>query len=118
SLPCILYNVPSRTVANMTAETTIRLSVIPNIVGVKEASANLEQIGKIIEESREGFLVWSGNDSDTLPILSIGGYGIVSVASHLVGRQISQMIAAFLEARNDEAAEIHRRLLPLVNALF
>ncbi len=118
SLPCILYNVPSRTVVNMAAETTIRLSQIDNIIGVKEASGNLEQITRIISDSREDFLVWSGNDSDTLPILALGGYGVISVASHLVGRQISQMINSFTNGKMDEAARIHRHLMPLVNAMF
>ncbi|GAI39942.1 unnamed protein product, partial [marine sediment metagenome] len=90
SLPCILYNVPSRTVTNLTAETAVRLSQIDNIIGVKEASANLDQIAKIIQGAREDFLVYSGNDSDTLPILALGGYGVISVASHLVGLQIKQ----------------------------
>ena len=118
SLPCILYNVPSRTVVNMTAETTIRLSQIDNIIGVKEASGNLEQIAKIISGASAGFTVWSGNDSDTFPLMAIGGYGIISVASHLVGKQIKQMIDSFVSGRVDEAARIHRHLLPLVNALF
>lgn len=118
NLPCILYNVPSRTVRNMDAATTIRLSEIENIVGVKEASANFDQITKIIDGARPGFRVWSGNDGDTLPILAMGGYGIVSVASHLVGAQIKEMINLFLEKRTEEAAAIHRRLLPLVNSLF
>jgi 4-hydroxy-tetrahydrodipicolinate synthase len=118
SLPVMLYNVPSRTVTNMTAETTIRLSRIPNIVGIKEASGDLAQIGRIIENTREDFLVWSGNDEDTLPILSIGGYGVVSVASHLVGEQIQAMLQAHLTGEREEAAALHRRLLPLVKALF
>ncbi|MBI2288448.1 MAG: dihydrodipicolinate synthase family protein, partial [Chloroflexi bacterium] len=118
SVPCIMYNVPSRTVTSLSADTVIKLSQIDNIIGIKEASANLEQIAKIISQAREGFLVWSGNDSDTLPILAIGGYGIVSIASHLVGKQISKMINSFIEGKVDEAAAIHRRLMPLVNALF
>jgi len=118
SLPCILYNVPSRTVTNMSAETIIRLSQIDNIIGVKEASGNFEQIAKIINDTRENFIVWSGNDSDTFPIMALGGYGIISVASHLVGNQIKQMIDSFVSGKIEEAAAIHRRLLPLVNALF
>jgi len=117
-LPIILYNVPSRTVTNMAAETVIRLSQIENIIGVKEASGNYEQIARIIQGARPGFLVWSGNDSDTLPILAMGGYGIVSVASHLVGKQIQGMMAAFLSGDYQRAAAEHRRLLPLINALF
>ena len=118
SLPCILYNVPSRTVTSLSADTVIKLSQIDNIIGVKEASGNLEQISRIISQAREGFLVWSGNDSDTLPILALGGYGVISVASHLVGRQISEMIGSFISGKTDEAARIHNRLMPLVNALF
>jgi 4-hydroxy-tetrahydrodipicolinate synthase len=117
-LPVILYNVPSRTVTNMTAETAIRLSRIPNIAGTKEASGDLAQIARIVENTRDDFLVWSGNDEDTLPILAIGGYGVVSVASHLVGSQIQEMVQSFLGGDRDRAAAIHRRLLPLVKALF
>ncbi|MBI4267620.1 MAG: 4-hydroxy-tetrahydrodipicolinate synthase [Chloroflexi bacterium] len=118
SLPCIMYNVPSRTVASLSAETVIRLSQIDNIIGIKEASGNLEQISRIINNVREDFLVWSGNDSDTLPILAIGGYGVISVASHLVGKQIKQMINCFITGKTAEAARIHNNLIPLVNALF
>ncbi len=118
SLPCILYNVPSRTVTNMSADTVIRLSQIDNIIGVKEASGNLEQIAKIINDTSDDFIVWSGNDSDTFPLMALGGYGIISVASHLVGKQIRQMIDSFLSGKIEEAAAIHRRLLPLINALF
>ena len=118
SLPCIMYNVPSRTVVNMTADTVIRLSKVDNIIGVKEASGNFEQIAKIIQETSDDFFVWSGNDTDTFPIMALGGYGIISVASHLVGNQIKQMIDSFVGGQVAEAAAIHRRLLPLVDALF
>jgi 4-hydroxy-tetrahydrodipicolinate synthase len=118
SLPCILYNVPSRTVVSLSADTTIKLSHIDNIIGIKEASGNLGAISKIISNTREDFLVWSGNDSDTLPILTLGGYGVVSVASHLVGNQIREMIYSFINGKTSEAASIHRHLMPLVNALF
>ena len=118
SLPCIIYNVPSRTVTNIQAGTVIKLSEIDNIVGIKEASADLDQISKIISGAGPDFRVWSGNDGDTLPILSLGGYGVVSVLSHLVGIQIKQMIDSYVSGSNDEAAAIHRRLLPLVNSMF
>lgn len=118
NLPCIIYNVPSRTITNLNAETAIKLSQIGNIIGVKEASANLDQIAKIIQSTSDGFLVYSGNDSDTLPILTLGGYGVISVASHLVGKQIKEMIENFLSGKTTEAAIIHRHLLPLINALF
>jgi 4-hydroxy-tetrahydrodipicolinate synthase len=118
TLPCILYNVPSRTITNLAADTVIKLSQIDNVVGVKEASGNLGQIAEIIHKTKEDFLVYSGNDSDTLPILALGGYGVISVASNLVGIQIRDMMEKFLGGKLQEAAKIHRDLLPLVNALF
>jgi 4-hydroxy-tetrahydrodipicolinate synthase len=118
NIPCILYNVPSRTVTNLSAETTIKLSHVKNIIGIKEASGNMEQITKIIDGAKEGFRVWSGNDSDTLPMLSLGAYGVISVASHLVGKQLNEMIYSFIKGDTKKAAEIHRHLLPLMNVLF
>ncbi len=118
SLPCIIYNVPSRTVTNLAADTLIKLSQIDNIVGVKEASGDLGQISAIIRGTREDFLVYSGNDSDTFPTLALGGYGVISVASHLVGIQIRDMMEKLLNGEVREAAKIHRHLLPLINALF
>ena len=118
NLPCILYNVPSRTVTSLSADTIIRLSHVDNIIGVKEASGNLGQISQIISNTREDFLVWSGNDSDTLHILALGGYGVISVASHLVGNQIKGMIDSIINNKMDEAASTHHRLMPLINALF
>jgi 4-hydroxy-tetrahydrodipicolinate synthase len=118
ALPCIIYNVPSRTVTNLTADTLIKLSQIDNIVGVKEASGDLGQIAAIVQGTREDFLVYSGNDSDTFPILALGGYGVISVASHLVGIQIKDMMEKFFNSEVREAAKIHRHLLPLINALF
>ncbi len=118
TLPCILYNVPSRTATNLAADTVIRLSQIDNIVGIKEASGDLRQIAQIIQGAQNDFLVYSGNDGDTLPILAIGGYGVISVASHLVGTQMKLMMDKFLNGETQEAADIHRHLLPLINALF
>jgi len=118
TLPCIIYNVPSRTVTNITSDTIIKLSQVDNIVGVKEASGNLGQIAEIIEGTKKDFLVYSGNDNDTFSILALGGYGVISVASHLVGAQIKDMIGKFVNGQVGEAARIHRKLLPLVNALF
>lgn len=118
NLPCILYNVPSRTVISLASDTVIKLSQIDNIIGVKEASGNLTEISKIIGGARKGFLVWSGNDSDTLPLLSIGGHGIISVVSHLVGSQIKEMINKYLAGKVAEAAAIHIHLLPLMDVMF
>ena len=117
-LPCILYNVTSRTSLNMTDETTIRLSEIDNIVGIKEAGSDMDQITRIIDGAKPGFLVWSGNDNETFYIMATGGYGVVSVASHLVGAQIKQMMGLLLEGDVEGAAAEHRRLLPLFKVLF
>lgn len=114
----LLYNVPGRTALNMTAETTIRLSHVPGIDGIKEASGDLTQISEVIAGSAPGFRVWSGNDSDTLSVLGLGGYGVVSVAAHLVGRQIRELMAACVAGQNQRAAEFHRRMMPLVDAFF
>lgn len=117
-LPCMLYNVTSRTSLNMTHDTTIRLSRVDNIVGVKEAGSDLDQITRIIDGAREGFRVWSGNDNETFYIMATGGYGVVSVASHLVGGQIKQMLGLLLEGEVERAAAEHRRLLELFKVLF
>jgi 4-hydroxy-tetrahydrodipicolinate synthase len=117
-IPCMLYNVPSRTSLNMTHDTTIRLSHVDNIVGVKEASSDMDQITRIIDGARDGFRVWSGNDNETFYIMATGGYGVVSVVSHLVGNQIKQMMGLLLEGDVEKAAAEHRRLLPLFKALF
>jgi len=118
TLPCIPYNVPGRTGVNMTAETQLRLARIGNIAGVKEASGDMAQIARIIEDAPPQFRVWSGNDEDTFAIVSLGGYGVISVLSHVVGRQIAAMIAHLVAGRVAEAAALHRRLLPLNDALF
>jgi len=118
ALPCILYNVPGRTITNLTADTTIKLSRIDNIVGIKEASGNLEQVVEIISGAGSDFLLFSGNDNDTFPIIASGGYGVISVASHLVGLQIKEMIDKATGGRMAEGAAIHRRLVPLVKSLF
>jgi 4-hydroxy-tetrahydrodipicolinate synthase len=118
SLPCILYNVPSRTITSLSAETVIELSRVDNIVGLKEASGDLVHTAKILDGAKKSFLLYSGNDSDTFPMLSIGGYGVISVASHLVGIQMSDMIAKATSGKAIKAAAIHHKLLPLMNVLF
>jgi 4-hydroxy-tetrahydrodipicolinate synthase len=117
-LPCIMYDVPSRTVTSIAAETVIKLSQIDNIIGIKEASGNFDKIGKIIAGARKDFLVWSGNDNDTFLIMALGGYGIISVASMLVGKQIKAMIDDFVAGKVAKAAAMHLKLMPLINALF
>ena len=116
-LPCILYNVPSRTAINLAAQTTIRLAQIPNIIGIKECG-DLGQVADILSGAPEGFTVWCGDDAATLPYLSVGAYGIVSVASHLVGPQMQAMIKAFRAGEVDQAAAIHRQLMPIFRGLF
>ncbi len=118
NLPCILYNVPARTITSLSPDTVIRLSQIGNIVGLKEASGNMEQVAKILDGVDQEFLLYSGNDSDTFSILTLGGYGVISVASHLVGDQIKQMMEKVIAGEVAQGAAIHRHLLPLFNALF
>ncbi len=118
NLPGILYNVPSRTSLNMSAETTLRLSEIDNIVGVKEASSDATQITSIIDAAPDDFHVWSGNDDETFSIICVGGYGIVSVASNVIGSQIQTMIQNILCGSISKAAENHRYLLPFFKAIF
>jgi len=117
-LPCIVYNVPSRTITNLAADTAIKLSKIDNIVGIKEASADLSQIARIIDGAGKKFLVYSGNDADTFPILGLGGYGVIGVITHLVGKQYKQMMDDFLAGRVVESARLHRGFIPLVNTMF
>ncbi len=117
-LPGLLYNVPSRTALNMTADTTLRLAQVDNIVGVKEASSDPVQITQIVDGAPDGFRVWSGNDDETFSIMCVGGYGTVSVASNIIGDQIKTMMGMILEGELERAASEHRRLLPLFKALF
>jgi 4-hydroxy-tetrahydrodipicolinate synthase len=118
SLPCIVYNIIGRTGVNMTDETTIRLSQIDNIIGTKEASGDMNQIARIIQGASPGFKVWSGDDNQTFLIMSMGGYGVVSVVSHLVGNQIKHMMGLLLEGDIEGAAAEHRRLLPIFLGMF
>ncbi|NRD79681.1 4-hydroxy-tetrahydrodipicolinate synthase [Bacillus sp. BRMEA1] len=118
SLPVMLYNVPGRTVTNLAPETVIRLSAIPNIVSVKEASGNLDAMAEIIEKTPSDFSLYSGDDGLTLPVLSIGGTGIISVASHIIGNEMQEMIQNFISGHLQAASAAHRKLLPLMKALF
>ncbi|MEK3645211.1 4-hydroxy-tetrahydrodipicolinate synthase [Aeribacillus sp. FSL M8-0235] len=117
-LPVMLYNVPGRTSSSIAPETVIRLSEIDNIVAIKEASGDLDNMAKIIEKTPDNFALYTGDDSLTLPTLSIGGYGVISVASHVVGDEMQEMIQAFLSGDVKKAGSLHRRLLPLMKELF
>jgi 4-hydroxy-tetrahydrodipicolinate synthase len=118
SLPIIMYNIPSRVVIEMSAETIGRLSQIKNIVGVKEASGKMDLVAQTINNARKDFLIWSGNDNDTFLIMALGGYGVIGVTTHLTGKQYKKMIDLILSDKIQEAATIHRKLVPLVNAMF
>ncbi|MFL6559789.1 MAG: 4-hydroxy-tetrahydrodipicolinate synthase [Bacillus sp. (in: firmicutes)] len=117
-LPIMLYNIPGRSMVNISAETIVRLSQIENIVAVKEASGNLDAMAAIISQAPKDFTLYSGDDGLTLPVLAIGGAGVVSVASHVIGNEMQEMINHFKNGRVQEAATAHRRLLPLMKALF
>ncbi|MBD2845230.1 4-hydroxy-tetrahydrodipicolinate synthase [Paenibacillus sp. IB182496] len=116
-LPIMLYNVPSRTSVNISSQTTLRLADLPNVVATKDCGS-LDQLTEIIRDAPEGFDVYSGDDSDTLPIMSIGGRGVVSVASHIVGKQMKQMIEAFVSGRLQEASRMHCDLSVVIKSLF
>lgn len=116
-LPVMLYNVPSRTVVSLSKETTLRLAQIPNVVATKEC-ASLEQVAGIAAEAPAGFKVYSGDDSAALPAMSVGAYGVVSVASHIVGPEMKEMVDCFLSGRVEAAARLHQKLLPVFKGLF
>lgn len=117
-LPCVLYNVPSRTSLNMNAETTIELSKLDNIIGIKEASSDMDQIAKIINSTDEDFMVWSGNDADIISVMAIGGDGVVSVASHVVGNELKSMINFIINGDINAANNLNSQLLELYDVLF
>jgi 4-hydroxy-tetrahydrodipicolinate synthase len=121
SLPVIMYNIPGRVVVEMSWETIVRLSQIKNIVGVKEASGKMDLVAQTISgvaKVRDDFYVWSGNDNDTFLIMALGGYGVIGVTTHLTGKQYKKMVDLILADKIREAAAIHRKLVPLVNAMF
>lgn len=118
-LPVIVYNIPGRTGANMLPDTLLELARRhSNLVGVKESSGDLKQIGIILRDRPAGFLVWSGDDHLFLPCLALGADGVVGVASHLCSPEYRRMFDAYRAGRVDEAARIHASLLPLIDALF
>ena len=116
--PIVLYNVPGRTGANMTAETALRLAEIPNIVAIKEASGNREQIEKILAGAPEGFQVLSGNDDDTLWMMQQGGAGIISVASNVAPKHMADFIGAIREGDMAKAETLNKELTPLFTNCF
>lgn len=118
SLPVMLYNVPGRTASNLLPETAAKLADIKNVVAIKEASGDLDQVSKLIRLLPDKVLVYSGDDSLTLPIMSLGGYGVISIASHLAGNDIKDMIYAFVSGDVKKASKMHLDLFPLFKGLF
>ena len=117
-LPILLYNVPGRTALNMTPETVAKLSDVDGIVGIKEATGDLAQVSDIIEYSKDGFLVISGDDFVTYPMLTIGGHGVISVTANIAPRDVSNMYALFSEGKLKEALETHYKLQTLHRVMF
>ena len=116
--PCILYNVPSRTGCNLLPETAARLAEHPNIVGIKEASGNISQIAELAHLIGDKMDIYSGNDDQIVPILSLGGKGVISVLSNVMPRETSNICKLFFDGKVAESRELQLRLLPLINALF
>ncbi|KPJ69390.1 dihydrodipicolinate synthase [candidate division WOR-1 bacterium DG_54_3] len=117
-LPLIIYNIPGRTGKNMEPETVVRLSKIKNYVAIKEASGNLDQVSKIRGATPKDFLIYSGDDNLTLPIMERGGHGVISVASHVAGKLMKDMVSAFASGDKEKAKEINNKLAPLFKVLF
>ena len=118
ALPVILYNIPGRTGVNCLPETVARLAMVSNIIGIKEATGSLDQASDVRKRTPPDFLIYSGDDSLTLPMLAVGGTGVVSVASHLAGEEIGRMIRAFHKGDTTNALSLHLRLWPLFKVLF
>ncbi|MGJ9381917.1 4-hydroxy-tetrahydrodipicolinate synthase [Salipaludibacillus sp. CF4.18] len=118
NLPVMLYNIPGRSAVNMLPETIIRLSQVENIVSVKEASGDLDAMTTIIQNTPENFSLYSGDDSLTLAVLAIGGHGVVSVASHIIGSEMQTMITAHQNGNSQYASALHRDLVPMMKAMF
>jgi 4-hydroxy-tetrahydrodipicolinate synthase len=117
-LPIVMYNVPGRTSVNMAPETVARLARIPTIVGIKEASGSIDQSSQIVASCRPDFVVLSGDDSLTLPIMAVGGVGIISVVGNIVPRPVADMVAAFRDGDARRAQRIHIELFDLCRAMF
>jgi 4-hydroxy-tetrahydrodipicolinate synthase len=117
-LPIILYNVPGRTGCKLEPQTVAKLAEIPNIVGIKEATGDLDQASHIRSITPPEFTLYSGDDSLTLPLMAVGAKGVISVASHLVGKQLQTMMQSFAAGKVQEALQIHLQLFPLFKALF
>ncbi|GGC97384.1 4-hydroxy-tetrahydrodipicolinate synthase [Pontibacillus salipaludis] len=118
SLPIMLYNIPGRSVVNIDVDTITRLSKIENIVSVKDASGDLDAMTELISNTDEGFSVYSGEDSLTLPSVAVGANGIVSVSAHVIGNEMQEMIRELRQGDSHKAAKLHQKILPVMNACF
>lgn len=118
TLPVMLYNIPGRCGVHLEASTIISLSKINNIIAVKEASGDLNQVSEIVRDTADDFYVYSGDDSMTLPMMSVGAVGVVSVASHVIGNEMKEMVHAFLQGNITKARAIHLQQLSVMNGLF
>jgi len=116
--PIMMYNVPGRTGCNLLPETVEKLAEIDNIVALKEASGNINQMSEMVKRTPEDFLIYSGDDSMTLPSMAVGAYGVVSVCAHVVSKEMKEMIDAFVVGDAKKAMEIHLRLFDIFNKLF
>lgn len=117
-LPQILYNIPGRTSINMLPTTTARLSQVPNIIGIKEGSGSLQQVSEIIHCSKRDFLILSGDDPLTLPMMALGGKGVITVTANVAPTDMAHMVSAALKGNYEEARTLHFKLTPLFSALF
>ena len=117
-IPLVIYNIASRTAVNIEPETFARLATIKNIVAVKESSGNLEQMSRILQLTNGALTLLCGDDALTLPVLAIGGTGVISVAANIVPRDVVAMVSAFEAGKREEAIRWHQKLLPLIKALF
>ncbi len=118
NLPIMLYNIPGRCGVNISVDTIVKLAQIKNIVAVKEASGDLNAMAEIISRTDDDFYLYTGDDSNTLPVLAIGGRGVISVASHIIGKEMQEMITLFEKGEVKKAAKLHQRLLPIMKGLF
>ncbi|MCP3026067.1 4-hydroxy-tetrahydrodipicolinate synthase [Halobacillus sp. A5] len=118
TIPVMLYNIPGRSAVRINVDTILELSKVPNIVSVKEATGDLDSMARIIENTPDDFTLYSGDDNLTLPIYAIGGNGIISVSSHVVGLEMQEMLKLYDEGKGKEAAALHRKLLPILKGMF
>ncbi len=117
-LPVMLYNIPGRSVINISVDTIVRLAELPNVVALKDASGDLDAMTAIIAQTSDDFALYSGDDGLTLPVLAIGGTGIISVASHIIGNEMQEMVKLYESGNPKEAAKIHQRIVPVMKSLF